>query len=172
MEPDIKATYGFISRTIIDILANDDVDTDKIFIFSLYMQWGIILGHPAPLSQKEELIADILQWIATEKRPNAKIFGPEKLHSLFLAHQRILTEIYKGISETPVLPEFEWYKGWEEYCAVILGKDPSDWLSLLTILKESMKSEFENLHTSISLIRETLAQQISDTILGEGFLTG
>lgn len=161
-ETALRHTYGLISGTIITTLAKEGVNDNKIYIFSLYMQWGIILGYPGSLLQKKALAMAILQWLKTEIKPETLVPVPDELDKLCADNKDLLHEIYDNTRQAHVTPKLDWYHAWEQHCAALLLETPSFECScsLLLILKDSLKLKFEALYASVTLIDDTLRQAL------------
>jgi hypothetical protein len=154
-ELEARATYGLLSKTILDTLANKDVDTEAIFMFLLHMQWGIIMGHPE--EEKTSIATEMLQRI-TEKILKEKRHAQTEFQVIFIDNRESFLTVYKQVSAHSGKPGLAWYVTWKEHCNRLLAAEPAseNCFQLFMILKECMNVKQEEFLLSITVIHETL----------------
>lgn len=154
-ELEARATYGLLSKTILNTLANKDVDTESIFMFLLHMQWGIIMGHPE--EEKIAIATEMLQRI-TEKILKEKRQAQTDFQTIFIVNRDSFLTIYKRVSAQSVKPGLTWYVNWKVHCNRLLASAPTseNCFQLFMVLKECMNVKQEEFLLSITVIHETL----------------
>jgi hypothetical protein len=145
---DSRKTYGLLSKTILHVLANEGNNDEQTFAFSLYMHWGIIMGHPDP--DKIKLAAEILL------RQTEKL--PDDMKINFIDDRKTFLKIYKQASAPSIPAKFSWYTTWKKHCKELLKQGPSieNCLLLFAILNDCMELKHHEQLLSTTIIHETL----------------
>ena len=154
-EMESRATYGMLSKSILNNLATNNVSSGEIFLFSLHMQWGIVLGHPH--DPKSVIAAEMLQRL-TEMIQDEKRASQDDLKNIFNENRDGFLQIFKQISTRPHKPSLAWYLTWKEHCNLLLTKDPTpdNCFQLFWILRECMDLRRDEFLLSLTIIHETL----------------
>src|SRR3954471_8951113 len=105
-EQESRATYGMLSKSILNNLATNNVSSGEIFLFSLHMQWGIVLGHPH--DQKSVIAAEMLQRLI-EMIEDEKRASQDDLKKIFNENRDGFLQIFKQISTRPLKSSLAWY---------------------------------------------------------------
>lgn len=154
-ELESRATYSLLSKTILNTLASKDISSEAIFIFSLHMQWGIIMGHPQTHKSTiaEEMLLRLTEIILKENKQTQTDFK-----KVFIDNRDNFLKIFKQISTHSIKPVHAWYITWKEHCNSLLSKEPTSEIcfQLFLILKECMDVKHEDFLLSITIIYETL----------------
>jgi hypothetical protein len=161
-ELESRATYGLLSKTILNTLASEDISSEAIFIFSLHMQWGIIMGHPQTHKSAiaEEMLKRLTERILKEKKQTQTDFK-----KVFIDNRDNFLKIFKQISIHPIKPGHAWYTTWKEHCNRLLSNEPTPetCFQLFLILKDCMDVKHEDFLLSITVIYETLLYATATT---------
>jgi hypothetical protein len=153
-----KATYGLVSRTIINVIARDEITREKLSIFSLYMHWAIIMGYPGSMTIKKQLIFDMLQRLAEQYPQESTEENTQRLKTLLADQKNLILEIYLNSKADAVEPALQWSKDWQQHCAAIFLADPSPdtCFQLFFILKDSLTFDSNEQYSFAFLINEIM----------------
>jgi len=141
---DSRKTYGLLSKTILQVLANDTISEDQIIAFTLHMQWGIIMAHPEP--DKIKLAVEIVQREAEKT--------PADMKQIYTDNKNSFLKIYKQAST----PKLDWHTRWSAHCIELFRQEPSieNCVQLFVIVKDCMGLNPSEWFLTITVIHETL----------------
>lgn len=169
-----KAVNAYLSRTILEVLSEDDPDFERIFTFSIYMQMmAVRCCFPTAAYAKETMEELFDYWTSPDRSSYFSDIEEEKLNdedfdNFYLQNKELATEIYNNVWHD-CSGNFQWLKDWGNICKKVVDKDSSplqNCIDLNITLNAHLDASHNEFIMILSLIKKTLLESTAKDIPG------
>lgn len=153
-EKNTKKAYGWISKTIIEVLSNDVVDGESLATFSIYLKFGVLKAYCPDIITAKKIIPGFLNTGLAELEPAME----EELKSSFEDNSELLIDICKEVWNNSYYQEVAWLEEWETICKDILEEEQEKKQicnSLLKVVNEQLEISEKASFVMQSMINRT-----------------
>ena len=159
-----KTVHAYISKTILEVLSREVIDTERIFTFSLYMQMMAIKSC-FPMQYQAKVVMDeiFIYWMNNYSHESylhekEEAVNEEELNDLYVDNRELLEEIYDDVCNNRS-SDFQWLVDWGSICKNAFDKSNSSLQNCIELsdrLNAHLEASYNEFIITIYLIKRTL----------------
>jgi hypothetical protein len=150
-----RSAYACLSQLILKVMADQSLDEETIYSFSLYLQVGVIRSASVDFFEAVELTSAVLK-IVSEGLEDKLDSG--KFEKLLSANRLLVGEIVEDIWHPG--PDLQWINNWIDFSASFLGEGKADQTSLCLELFKIIDDSLELRGTQSNIFKVKLIDHV------------